>query len=174
MQPAELFIRALVRRGAQPGWGFSRCWDAIQPQSTPLPGGATPEREGSASEHGKGPRRDLSPVWGRLASRVGSKQSYSTNIQRGPGRRGGRHRLPETGTGALWTRLCGERAGEPSLRVVVRAGRGRHSRGGPAAGAGQRGVGWSSARPEGSPPGWGGVGGWIGDGGGRGELNRSR
>lgn len=87
-QGGSVFIRALVRRGAAgSGLGFSRCLDAIQPQPTPLPGSATLEPEGSASEHGQqGPRRDLSPVWGGLASRVNNKQSYCTNIQRGRGR----------------------------------------------------------------------------------------
>lgn len=106
----EVFLLELWSDGVQPGWGFSRCWDAIQPQPTPLPGDATLEREGGASEHGKGPRRDLSPVWGRLASRVGSKQSYSTNIQRGPGR--GRSTPPPGGRDG--------RAVDPALR---RAGR---------------------------------------------------
>ena len=110
----EVFLLELWSDGAQPGWGFSRCWDAIQPQPTPLPGGATPEREGSASEHRKGPRQDLSPVWGGLTSWVGNKQSYCTNIQRGPGR--GRSTAPPGNRdGALWTRLCGE--GEPARRT---------------------------------------------------------
>lgn len=170
----EVFLLELWSDGAQPGWGFSRCWDAMRPQPTPLPGGATPELEGSASKHGKGPRQDLSPVRGRLASRVGHKQSYSTNIQREPER--GRSTPPladrdgaRSGPGSAASRqesLAFGRGGGEDWPWGVIAGEGRQP------GLGREGLGGPQPAGRGAPG--GGVGGRIRDGGGRGELSRSR
>lgn len=106
----EVFLLELWSDGAQPGWGFSRCWDAIRPQPTPLPGGATLEPEGSASEHGRVPAETCphSGAGWRAGWAINSPIVQMYSASRGEGCR---HRLRRTGTG---------RALDPALRRARR------------------------------------------------------